>query len=306
MEEHVARFTDWMKTRGFSPRTIEGYAADVRFFFDFLQNETSSLNIPDVDARTVHSYQTYIFYTETKGRRLAVSSQHARLVAVRTFFRFLLETDVILFDPAASIKLPKKEKKLPEVVLSEKQVELLLDQPDTGTPLGFRDRTMLEVLYASGIRNTELRKLSIYDIDTDQLRLIVRQGKNAKDRIVPLGEIAADYVKEYLLTVRPELNGEPGNTTLFLSKNGKILTKANLVWIIRKYAEKADLPPDVTPHSLRHSCATHMLKRGADIRYIQQMLGHASVATTQIYTQVEDKDLKAVHRRCHPRERGLA
>lgn len=214
MEEYLARFTEWMKIRAFSPRTIEGYAADVRFFLNFLHNETSNITITDIDTRTVHSYQTYIFYTETRGKRLSVSSQHTRLVAVRTFFRFLLENDLVLFNPAASIKLPRKEKRLPAGVMSEKQIEMLLKQPDTKTALGFRDRTILELLYASGIRNTELRSLSIYDINTEQLRLVVRQGKNAKDRMVPLGEIAADYVKEYLQMIRPKLSGNQDNTYL--------------------------------------------------------------------------------------------
>ena len=222
---------------------------------------------------------------------------------MRSFFGYLHTTGVLLLDPSTDLVLPKKPKHLPRGVMSEQQVEKLLEQPDVTTPLGFRDRTLLEVLYATGLRNSELRHLALYDLDLPNLRLTVRQGKNAKDRVLPLGEIAADYLKEYLQTGRLELNKNPEQQQLFVSKNGKQITQANLVWIIRKYVKQAALSPQFTPHSLRHSCATHMLRGGADLRYVQEMLGHASVETTQIYTQVEVKDLQAMHRKYHPRER---
>ena len=300
---HLARFVEWMQAQGWSKRTIESYEANVRFFLDFLSAETSVAGLAEIDSKLLHAYQQYLYNQKLKsGKRLSLSSQHTRLVAVRGFFRFLHHTDVLLFDPSADLVLPKKPKQLPRGVMSEQQVEKLLDQPDVATPLGFRDRTLLEVLYATGIRNTELRNLALYDLDLPNLRLTVRQGKNAKDRVVPLGEIAADYLKEYLQMVRPQLCKSPQQQLLCVSKHGKQITQANLVWIIRKYVKQAGLT-GFTPHSLRHSCATHMLRGGADLRYVQEMLGHASVATTQLYTKVEVKDLQAMHRKCHPRER---
>jgi len=303
---YLAKFVEWMQAQNWSKRTIESYTANVRFFYDFLTTETSVSNLQDIDSKLLYSYQQYIYNLELKsGKRLSLSTQHTRLVAVRSFFGYLHKTGVLLLDPTTDLVLPKKPKHLPKGVMSEQQVATLLEQPDVSTTLGFRDRTLIEVLYATGIRNTELRNLALYDLELPNLRLTIRQGKNAKDRVVPLGEIAADYLKEYLETERPRLSTCPKQRLVFISKGGKQITQANLVWIIRKYAKKAGLDKQVTPHSLRHSCATHMLRGGADLRYVQEMLGHASVETTQIYTQVEVKDLAEMHRRYHPRERGF-
>ncbi len=307
-ELYLAKYEEWMLTRGWSERTRESYKSNIRFFLDYLINETSVQNLNEIDSKILSGFQTFLYHSETKqGKRLALSSQHTKLVSVRSFFHFLYETDVLLFDPSAALHLPKKRKSLPKGVMSEKQVEKLLNQPDLSTALGFRDRTILETLYSTGIRNTELRNLNIYDVDFNQLQTNIIKGKNAKDRVVPLGEIAADYIHEYLISARPKLNHRSAivsNELLFISKNGLQITKANLIWIIAKYVKEADLKQNYTPHSLRHSCATHMLRAGADIRYIQEMLGHASVATTQIYTKVEVTDLRAMHRQCHPRERA--
>lgn len=303
---YLAKFVEWMQAQNWSPRTIESYESNVRFFYDFLQSETSVNVLQDIDSKLLYSYQQFIYNQEQRsGKRLSLSTQHTRLVAVRSFFGYLHHTGVLLLDPSTDLVLPKKPKHLPKGVMSEQQVAALLEQPDTGTTLGFRDRTLIETLYATGIRNTELRNLALYDLELPNLRLTIRQGKNAKDRVVPLGEIAADYLKEYLETERPKLSTNPKQQLVFISKSGKQITLANLVWIIRKYAKKAGIGSQFTPHSLRHSCATHMLRGGADLRYVQEMLGHASVETTQIYTQVEVKDLAEMHRRFHPRERGF-
>jgi integrase/recombinase XerD len=188
---YLAKYNEWMLVRGWSVRTQESYQSNVRFFLDYLINETSARNLNEIDGKTLSGFQNFLYHTETRqGRRLALSSQHTKLVSVRSFFHFLYETDVLLFDPSAALNLPKKRRGLPKGVMSEHQVELLLQQPDINTTLGFRDRAILEVLYSSGIRNTELRNLAVYDVDLQQLQLTVRKGKNAKDRIVPLGEIS--------------------------------------------------------------------------------------------------------------------
>ncbi len=308
---YLAKYSEWMLSRGWSERTQESYKSNIRFFLDYLINETSVENLNEIDAKILSGFQTFLYHSETKqGKRLALSSQHTKLVSVRSFFHFLYETDILLFDPSAALHLPKKRRSLPKGVMSEKQVEKLLNQPDLSTALGFRDRTILETLYSTGIRNSELRSLNIYDVDFNQLQTNIIKGKNAKDRVVPLGESAADYIHEYIISARPKLNAssrkrdlQPDNELLFISKNGLQITKANLIWIIAKYVEQAALNGRFTPHSLRHSCATHMLRHGADIRYIQEMLGHASVATTQIYTKVEVTDLRAMHRQCNTREK---
>jgi integrase/recombinase XerD len=176
------------------------------------------------------------------------------------------------------------------------------------TPLGLRDRAILEVLYSTGIRNAELRALQLYDLDLDRGLLRINEGKNAKDRVVPLGRAACNYLREYLTEARPRLlkaRGAEATTEqlVFLSRTGRPLWTLGVIYPIRKHARRAGIEKTITPHTLRHTFATHMLQGRADIRHIQAMLGHASVATTQIYTRVEVTDLKAVHRRCHPRER---
>jgi len=300
---YAAKYSEWMQTLGWSERTQESYKSNVRFFLNYLTSETSVETLNGIDGKTLSGFQTFLYHSETKqGKRLALSSQHNKLVSVRSFFHWLYESGVLLFDLSAALNLPKKQRGLPKGVMSEKQVEKLLEQPAINTPLGFRDRTILELLYSSGIRNSELRNLAVYDVDLKQLQLVVRKGKNAKDRVVSIGEIAADFICEYLISARPKLNPSPDNDLLFISKNGLQITKANLIWMFEKYVKKAGLENQYTPHSLRHSCATHMLRAGADIRYIQELLGHASVATTQLYTKVEVADLRAMHRQCHPRE----
>ncbi len=299
----LAKYCEWMSVCGWSERTQESYKSYIRFFLNYLVNETDIKKINEIDSKTLSGFQTFLYHSETKqGKRLALSSQHNKLVSVRSFFHWLYESGVLLFDLSAALNLPKKRRGLPKGVMSEKQVEKLLGQPEISTLLGLRDRTILEVLYSSGIRNSELRNLAVYDVDLQQLQLTVRKGKNAKDRVVPIGEIAADFIHEYLLSVWTKLTKQE-TEKLFISKNGLPLTIANLIWMFSKYAKKAMLEGHFTPHSLRHSCATHMLKHGADIRYIQELLGHASVATTQLYTKVEVADLRAVHRQCHPREK---
>lgn len=305
LELQAARFYEWLHVKNYSERTIDDYKCYLRQFIDYLEKETSVAGLHDIDSQTIYGYQNHLYHARTStGKRLSLESQAKKLTAVKRFFEYLIETGDMVFNPASVIKLPKMKKHLPKGVMSEQQVEDLLEQIDTSTPLGVRDRAMIELLYATAIRNSELRQLAVYDVDPQQLKLTVRHGKGKKDRVVPMGEIACDYVQEYLQTIRPKLIVlNPDQDLLFVSKHGKQITRANLIWIIHKYVKQtANLPKDVGPHSLRHSCATHMLRRGADLRYVQQLLGHASISTTQIYTQVDDADLKAVHRRCHPRE----
>jgi len=301
----VARFVEQLRVQGFSPRTVDSYRSHLGFFLAWLVRETDVEEVTGVSPEVLHGWQTWLYgYTDEEGRGLAIATQAARLSVVRAFFRWLVKTDVLLYDPAAGLELPKRKGILPRSVLTKKEVEQLLAAPDVTTPLGLRDRAMLEVLYSTGIRNAELRALQLYDLDLDRGLVRINEGKNAKDRVVPLGEVACRWLREYLDEARPKLLG-PGaaEPTLFLSKNGRPLLPLGVIDRLRRLAKQAGIERPVTPHSLRHTFATHMLAGRADIRHIQAMLGHASVATTQIYTRVEVTDLKAVHRRCHPRER---
>ena len=301
----VARCLEQLEVHGFSPRTIGSYRSHLGFFLAWLDRETDVDEVTAVTPEVLHGYQTWLYgYTDEEGRGLAIATQAARLSVVRAFFRWLVKTDVLLYDPAGGLELPKRKGILPRSVLTKSEVERMLAAPDTTTTLGLRDRAMLEVLYSTGIRNAELRALTIYDLDLDRGLVRINEGKNAKDRVVPLGEVACRWLREYLDEARPKLLArDAGEQTVFLSKNGRPLLPLGVIDRIRRLARAAGIERPVTPHSMRHTFATHMLRGRADIRHIQAMLGHASVATTQIYTRVEVTDLKTVHRRCHPREK---
>ncbi len=298
----VAKFQEYMDSQGFSDRTIKDYGYQLKFFLDYLE-EVDIEDITQVTKETMHNYQMYLYSSERKGKPLSLETQFARIVPVKSFFRFLLKNNLILYDPTQEIELPKRRKNLPSNIMTKKEVFKLLSKPDPDNPLGLRDRAILEVLYSTGIRNSELRNLTIYDVDFTNGDLRVVKGKNAKDRVVPLGEIAGSYVEEYIRNGRPHLTQGPGEKTLFLTKNGKRINHSNLIWMIKKYVKKAKIDKPITTHSFRHTMATHLLKNRAPIRHIQEILGHSSLETTQIYTKVEVTDLKKVHSRCHPRER---
>ena len=202
-------------------------------------------------------------------------------------------------DPTDDLSSPKLERKLPRV-LTVDEVEKLLNQPDTSTPAGIRDKAMLEVLYATGIRVSELVSLNLDDIELDEgfVRCI---GKGSKERVVPMGEIAINALRSYLSKGRPKLVSNPGENALFLNHHGRRLTRQGFWKIVKKYAAQLGIRKEITPHTLRHSFATHLLENGADIRAVQEMLGHADISTTQIYTHVTKDRLKDVYARSHPR-----
>jgi len=304
----LARFLERMRVLGWSPRTLDSYRSQIGVFFSYLDAETDLEELTAIGPDTLHAYQTWLYgYENEKGRRLAIATQAARISSLRSFFRHLVKEDILLHDPAAQLAVPKRKGILPRSVLSKHEVSRLLSAPDVGTPLGLRDRAIIEILYSTGIRNAELRALRIYDLDFERGFLRVNEGKNAKDRVVPMGEDASAWLREYLSDARPKLlatrSDAATETIVFLSKSGRPLLPLGVIYPIRKYAKRAGIERAITPHSFRHTFATHLLAGRADIRHIQAMLGHASVATTQIYTRVEVTDLKAVHRRCHPRER---
>jgi len=305
----VARFIEQTAASGFSPRTVESYGTHLGAFLGYLGQETDVAAVTDITPEVLHGYQMWLYAWTNDGgiRSLSIATQGARLSALRAFCRWLVKTDVLLYDPSASLTLPKRPASLPRTVLKKSEVGRLLAAPDVRTPLGLRDRAMLEVLYSTGLRNAELRSLMVYDVDLDGGLVRINRGKNAKDRVVPLGRKAAHWLREYLSEGRPRLlagrRDSESEGPLFVSKSGRPLHAPGVIDPVHHHAQAAGIERNVTPHCLRHTFATHLLAGGADIRHIQAMLGHASVATTQVYTRVEITDLKAVHHRCHPRER---
>ena len=299
-KEWCERFTLYMRKRNFAERTIIDYLWHLGNFFRYLDSEGIT-KLSSVTKEAVRGYQTHLYYYENKGKRLSFSTQHTRLCVVRTFFRFLQKEDFLPYDPTVGIELPRRKKNLPRGIMSTRDVGRIFKAASGDKPLIIRDRAILEVLYSTGVRNSELRSLSLFDVDLVNQLVRVKYGKGNKERLIPLGEIASQHVMRYLKEGRPHLTKDPTQTLLFVSVRGRMIDPCSLVCIVKRYIRKAKLSQSITPHCFRHTCASHMLKGKADLRHIQEMLGHASVHTTQIYTKVELSNLKEVHKKCHPR-----
>ena len=299
-----ARYLEHLQVRNYAPRSIESIEAHLRFFLEYLETETAVSDLAELSHDDMSAYQTWVYFSGNRKepeRPLSLVTQRKRISAVQGFFRYLFRQRILLLDPTGNMEKPRSRKLLPRGILDEKQTLRLLNAPNVKTPLGLRDRAILEMLYATGIRSGELRAIRLMDVDREKEQLRVK-GKGSKERIVPIGRIALNWLAEYLEKGRPLLLSGRDTGILFPTKNGRGITAANLVDLVRKYAKKAGLSDKITPHSLRHTCATHLLRAGADIREIQVLLGHSSLGTTQIYTHVDITDLKRVHRACHPRE----
>lgn len=287
----------------YSLNTIKGHLFYLKRFFWYLKEK----NIDEITAVTkdiIRDYQTHLYEEiNFKGEPNSVVTQNNALKVVKSFFCFLGENDYLVGDPAKDISYAKAPKRLPRSILTQSEMKQLLHSPDTKTALGYRDRAILELLYSSGIRKEELNHLLLQDVDYNDGFLRVNSGKGNKDRVVPIGKIACRYLENYTKAVRPSLITDPYNNHLFLSLKGNKLSK-NMVWeIVKRHGRKARIKKTISPHTFRHTCATLMLRNKANIRHIQEMLGHASLDSTQIYASVSITDLKEVHSRCHPREK---
>jgi integrase/recombinase XerD len=250
-------------------------------------------------AREVTIDDISAYLGERKRAGLAASSIKLVVVALKIFFRHLLAKSLVRRDPTETLSLPRIERYLPET-LNEMQVEQLLENVNTAAPLGLRDRAMIELLYASGLRISELANARLENFRDDE-RTVLVVGKGNKMRLVPFGRKAAEAVAAYLSTERPKLVNKKSGNEIFLSARGTKLTTVRIWQIVKKVAARSGLEANVYPHLLRHSFATHLLSNGADLRIIQEMLGHADISTTQVYTHVDQQRLKAVHRKFHPR-----
>ena len=300
LDSLLLKFTEYLKVNNFSERTISAYSQNIRYFLNYLR-EIGIGNIAEADRKVLTDYQSRVYLERYKEKPLSQGTRQHRLTCLRTFYRYLLKSGIVLYDPSSYMDLPRCSEELPRNILSKKEVGAILSGPDLGTPIGIRDRTIMELLYSTGIRSTELCNITLNDLDLRNNELRVK-GKNSKDRMIPLGEVVSDYLEFYLKDARPKM-ADSGQSYLFVSKNGKKLWRYYLSTLIKSYAGKAGIKKQITPHSFRHSFATHLLKGKADIRKIQELLGHSSITTTQRYTRVEIGDLKQVIKKHHPRER---
>lgn len=279
---------------GLSANTRQAYERDLRLF-------CKTLGFKNGDALVnVNREQITGYMTQLKEKGLAAATIARKLAAIKAFYRFMTAEGYMDANPAEVVEAGTKGIKLPRV-LSEDEVVRLLNQPDITTAEGFRDRTMLEVLYATGMRVSELINLTLERVDLN-MKYIIAFGKGSKERIVPLGSVAAEFLQQYLEKVRPKLTHAGRNTNIvFLAFGGHELTRQRFWQIIRAYGRKANINKALTPHILRHSFATHLLDNGADLRSVQELLGHSDISTTQIYTHLTNKRLRDIYAKAHPR-----
>jgi len=280
--------------RGLSHNTISSYASDIISFLKFIDN----INISNIKAITPNHISMWLHSSRLQG--ISSTTNARRLSAIRGFFEFLVSEGVLKGSPCSLIKGPRLGLRLPET-LSVEEVSMLLEAPKPDSPIGIRDKAILEFAYATGVRASELCGLEIGQIDFS-LGFVRVRGKGDKERIVPMGHMAIDALERYLQEARPMLQRKRGlSPHVFLSQKGGPITRQCFWQILKKYAQKAGIAKDISPHTLRHSFATHLLMGGADLRTVQLLLGHENIATTQIYTHMDIEHLRETHRRYHPR-----
>lgn len=294
MEKFLADFINYLAVeRGLANNTLVAYRTDLMGYIAFCrQNNMTDLNQAGKDA-----VMSYIYQLQVNSRSPATISRH--LAAIKAYYRFAFNEGVITKDPVQDLESPKPAQRLPRI-LNIEEVALLLSQPRISQPAGLRDKAMLELLYATGLRVSELVSLDLNNLNLEN-NFIRCYGKGSKERIVPLGDIAARFIKEYLRLGRGKLEKSGTSPALFLNQQGHRLTRQGFWKIIKKYAAQARINTVITPHTLRHSFATHLLENGADIRSVQEMLGHSDISTTQIYTHLTQKRVKDIYNRSHPR-----
>jgi integrase/recombinase XerD len=296
----VPRFLEHLRVRNYSERTVLGTLVALRLFVEWaLDRELEHAD--QISKPVLDAYQRWLFHYRTDaGKPLAFSSQRWRLQKVKNFFRWLTRENVIPSNPASELEMPRIERRIPRAILSEREVEKVLALADLSDLVGLRDRAIMEVFYSTGIRRTELAGLDLFDLDPARGVLTVRLGKGKKDRVVPIGQRALAWVARYLDDARPHLVAPPELPALFLSERGERLTPNYLTSHMRLYVHGAKLGKTGSCHIFRHSMATLMLEGGADVRLIQEILGHAEMSTTAIYTRVSIRHLKRVHDATHP------
>ena len=291
---HLEEFRDYLQfERGVSPRTLDAYGRDITRLVEYATRK----DVHDVGALTPSHLREFVYSLKDQG--LQATSIRRTLSAIRTYFAFLLAENHVSADPTEKLEMPKVWRRLPGV-LSREEVVRILEAPDIADRMYWRDKALLEFAYASGVRVGELTTIKVRDVDLAEGVATVF-GKGAKERVVPIGRSAQRALDVYLREVRPALARRDAEGTVFLNAQGSGLTRMGVWKILRKHVRRAGVRKRVTPHTLRHCFATHLLEGGADLAAVQEMLGHADIATTQIYTHVDREYLRDIHKRFHPR-----
>lgn len=300
LEAYALAYKEQLHAQHYATQSVQYKYVSIGWFIDWC-HERGIDRIEQITRPILQRYQRYLYHAISRsGKPLSVASQRNRLTAVRTWFRFLMRENLILYNPASELELPKPEKRLPKHTLTTEEAELVLTQPNIESDTGLRDRAILEVFYSTGIRRQEVINLTRQDINAGAGVIAVRQGKGKKDRFVPIGERALLWTEKYLDDVRPQhaLPSSPDNA--FLDETGKVLDPHKVSRAVKKYVKQSGIDKVGSCHLFRHTMATLMLENGADIRFIQQMLGHSMLSTTEIYTHVAIHKLKEIHTATHP------
>lgn len=296
----IPRHLEWLEVKNYSKNTVSARRKNLRRFLEWC-HDRGILWPSEVTKPILERYQRHLFYhCKSNGKPIAFSTQVVHIVALKALFKWLSRNNYVLYNPAADLERPKTTRRLPRYVLTVEETEKILNQADTSDPFGVRDRAIMETLYSTGIRRSELINLSVYDLNSEAGTLMIRCGKGNKDRVVPIGVRALMWVDKYLMDVRHDLMVDKNVESLFLTRLGDGMSADNLTWLVRKYVVAAGVEKPGACHLFRHTMATLMLENGADIRYIQHILGHASLDTTQIYTHVSILKLKEIHKATHP------
>ncbi len=289
--ELIDQFIDyyWLST-GASKNTLAAYRSDLKIFNKWLAGKSLIL----VNSKHIQDY-----FSDRQKNNISSSSQARILTCLHSFYQYLLSNQLIKKDPTEQLSQPKLEKKLP-VFLNIQEVEKLLEAPSSSSLFGQRDRAMLELLYSCGLRVSELINLSYHNINLKE-EFIRIHGKGNKERVLPMGEMAIDYLMKYETNARPMLLKNGQSDSYFLSNRGSAMSRQNFFYIIKAYANQVGIDKPLSPHSLRHAFATHLVQKGADLRSVQLMLGHSDISSTQLYTHIQNAQLKAQHAKHHPR-----
>ena len=296
----TGRYLEYLRVRNYSPHTLYGRGKMLRYFRTFCE-QIGITQARQVTRAVVVNYQSYLYhYRKHNGLALTISTQKHWLQSVCDLFSWLTREGLILYNPASDLEMPRREFRLPKIILNAAEVEAILNVPDLSTPMGIRDRAILETLYSTGIRRQELCNLRLGDLDYDRGLVRIEQGKGHKDRYVPIGDRAVQWIEKYLLEVRPRLCPSLNEQAIFLNTLGTRMNANRLGSQVHGIIRSAGIGKSGSCHLFRHTFATLLLENGCDVRYVQEMLGHSKMETTAVYTHVAIKTLKEVHSRFHP------
>ena len=303
LEKHLQNYVDYLRTKNYSMRTINGFFSEIKFFLNWLKTK-NIYQLSGIKPDIIQDFQAYLSRAQSQrtNKNYSPATQARKLGGVSVFFQYLVKTDVLLSNPARNIQLPKEQKIIKWNLISLYNIKKILLSIDLSNPLFYRNRAIIEILYTTGMRASELCNLKISDIDYENNYIRINSGKGNADRIVPVCDRALDFTRNYIENHRKNYVKNYSGDYIFLTRRGKKFNKQMLGEIIKFHTSEALIEKKISPHCFRVTAATHMLKNGADVRYIQQMLGHKKIDTTIHYLKLEKSELKRVHTSSHPRE----